>query len=86
MLDLVENAIPQRSFMVPPGRGLLQIHVMPEPRFCKIYAQGGDDEEIVWATLNFDALEYARSISTLKRGEWQLIAGEYQELLQEQTQ
>ena len=55
------------------------------PRFCKIYAQGGDDEEIVWATLNFEALEYTRSISTLKRGEWQLIAGEYQELLQEQT-
>ena len=47
------------------------------PRFCRMFAQGGVDEEIVSATLNFEVLEYARSISSLKRGQWRLIAEEY---------
>jgi predicted amidohydrolase len=52
------------------------------PRFCKIFAQGGDDEEIVSATLSLKALEYARSISTLKRGKWKSIAKEYRDAVE----
>jgi predicted amidohydrolase len=50
------------------------------PECCRIFAQGGNDEEIVWATLNFEALEYARSICTLRRGKWKLIAKEFQRI------
>jgi predicted amidohydrolase len=49
------------------------------PRPCKVFAQGGAEEEIVSATLNFDALAKSRKMAQVKeRGNWKLIAREYQ--------
>ncbi|MFC1861578.1 carbon-nitrogen hydrolase family protein [Chloroflexota bacterium] len=51
------------------------------PRTCQILAQGGSDEEIVYATFNFKALHLARQLSPVKeKGNWKLIAREYQKL------
>jgi predicted amidohydrolase len=48
------------------------------PECCRIFAQAsGDKEEILWETLNFKALEYARSISTIRSGKWELFGNEY---------
>ena len=51
------------------------------PRFCAIYNQGGDAEEIVSATLSFEALANARQTLRHKEfGQWKLIAKAYQEI------
>lgn len=53
------------------------------PPFGRIFAQGGDGEEIVWATLSFESVERARNIWRLKDKElsnWKLIAEEYKQL------
>lgn len=56
------------------------------PECCRILAQGGQEEEIVWASLNFEILEYARKICTLNRGRWELIADEYRRLVESKTE
>ncbi|MBI4318788.1 MAG: carbon-nitrogen hydrolase family protein [Chloroflexi bacterium] len=51
------------------------------PRFCTVFSQGGDAEEIVYATLNFEPLALARKNSRVKEaGNWKLISRGYQEL------
>lgn len=51
------------------------------PRFCAIYNQGGDTEEIVSATLSFEALANARQNLRHKEfGQWDLIIKGYQEI------
>ncbi|MDP2663533.1 MAG: carbon-nitrogen hydrolase family protein [Dehalococcoidia bacterium] len=53
-----------------------------QPRLCAIYAQGGDDEEIVWATLSMKNLALSRKSSqVIERGNWRLFASEYQKLV-----
>lgn len=51
------------------------------PRTLRILAQGGDGEEIVWATLNFETLAHSQKIFRVKEaGNWKLIANEYQKI------
>ena len=51
------------------------------PKFFKIFAQGEGSEEIVWATVSFETLAYARKIFQVKeRGYWKIIAEEYGQL------
>jgi predicted amidohydrolase len=51
------------------------------PRMIKIFSQGGDTEEIVCATLNFESLNHWKSFADLKREiNWKLIAKEYKAL------
>ncbi|MDO8691695.1 MAG: carbon-nitrogen hydrolase family protein [Dehalococcoidia bacterium] len=51
------------------------------PRFCAIYSQGGDAEEIVSATLSFEALANARqNLKHKEFGQWDLIIKGYQEI------
>ncbi|MDP2917658.1 MAG: hypothetical protein Q8O16_07005, partial [Dehalococcoidia bacterium] len=48
------------------------------PKFFKVFAQAEGEEEIVWATVSFDTLAYARKILRVKEaGNWKLIAEEY---------
>ena len=52
-----------------------------QPRMCAIYNQGGDEEEIVWATLSLDNLALARKSSQVtERGNWRLFSSEFQKL------
>ncbi len=56
------------------------------PRFCKVFAQGEYDEEIVSATLNFEALAFARETFQIKeKGNWKLIVNEYQKIIESMT-
>jgi predicted amidohydrolase len=51
------------------------------PKFFKIFAEAEGEEEIVWSTVSFETLEHARRIFAVKdRGNWKLIAKEYQQL------
>lgn len=51
------------------------------PRLNKIFAQGGDTEEIVCATLNFESLHQWDNAMNLKKDiNWKLIATEYEKL------
>lgn len=51
------------------------------PRLSKIFAQGGEGEEIVMATLNFEQLHYMQSMIDVKKiGNWGLIVKEYKRL------
>ncbi len=51
------------------------------PRLCAIYNQGGEDEEIVWATLSLENLAAARKVSQVtERGNWSLFSREFQKL------
>jgi predicted amidohydrolase len=52
------------------------------PRLSKIFAQGGEGEEIVMATLNFEWLHYMQSMIDVKKiGNWALIVKEYKQLV-----
>lgn len=53
------------------------------PRLNKIFAQGGDGEEIVSATLNFEPLHYIQDrvgLGVEPTIDWKLIANEYRKL------
>ena len=51
------------------------------PLLTKIFAQGGDSEEIVSATLNFESLHFLQSrVDVKKLGNWELIAKEYKRI------
>ncbi len=51
------------------------------PRMSKIFAQGGDEEEIVTATLSFESLHHWESFfNPRKEINWKLIAKEYKQL------
>lgn len=52
------------------------------PRLTRIFAQGGEGEEIVHATLSFEALHQSRHVVDLrKKVNWKLIVKEYKQLL-----
>ena len=52
-----------------------------QPRLCAIYSQGGDDEEIVWATLSLENLALSRKASQVtERGQLGLFDREYRKL------
>ena len=52
------------------------------PRLTKIFAQGGDAEEIVLATLSFESLHHWCDLIDLKNCvNWKLIAEEYKKLI-----
>jgi predicted amidohydrolase len=51
------------------------------PKFFKVFSEGESEEEIVWATVNFEIQAYAQKNSGMKeRGNWRLIAGEYRKI------
>ncbi len=52
------------------------------PRLTKIFAQGGESEEIVLATLSFESLHHSRDLIDLKKCvNWKLITEEYSQLM-----
>jgi predicted amidohydrolase len=51
------------------------------PKFYKVLAEGETEDEIVWATVNFKALDHARKTFQVKeRGKWKFIADQYQDI------
>jgi predicted amidohydrolase len=51
------------------------------PKFFKVLAEGEGEEEIVWSTVSFETQAFARkAFAVRERGNWSLIASEYQKL------
>lgn len=53
------------------------------PRMSKIFAEGGNEEEIVIATLNFELLHHIQDSDNIKKyANWEMIAREYQKAVE----